>query len=97
MRGGLPMHISEAYNNNFKIGSSPQAWATPPDIQEVKDSLITTIDRLKEDLANNIFKTYEPFKSSGGFMVSNYLEALTYANCHEAEHTGCVKSLLKVL
>lgn len=97
MRSGLPLHISDTYNNNFKIGSDPKKWTATPDIQEVKDSLITTIDRLKEDLGNKIFKSYEAFKSSGGFMISNHLEALTYANTHEAEHTGSLKYLIKVV
>jgi len=97
LRSGLPLGISETYNNNFKIGSDPKKWATTPDIQEVKHSLLSTLSQLQQDLANNIFTTYEPFKASGGFMVSNHLQALTYANCHEAEHTGSLKYLMRVV
>ncbi len=96
-RSGLPLGISDNYNSNFKIGSDPKKWASTPDIQEVKDSLLSTFNQLQTDLANNIFKTYEPFKASGGFMVSNHLQALTYANCHEAEHTGSLKYLMRVV
>jgi len=97
MRSGLPLNVSELYNSNFKIDTSPQTWTSVPDIQEVKNSLLTTFEQLKEDLKEEIFKTYEPMKSSMGFTVSNHLEALAYNNFHEAEHAGYAKFLVKLI
>jgi hypothetical protein len=97
MKSGLPMRISEAYAENFKNGSSPKTWATTPDIQEIKNSILSTVSQLREDLENGIFKQYESFTTGMGFTVSNHLEALSYANFHEAEHTGNLKYLIKLI
>lgn len=97
MRSNLPMHIPEDFNECFKIGTSPLTWTEEPDLSEVRKSLLVTVDKLNEDLKNNIFKSYEPMKTSMGLMINNHLQALTYANFHEAGHTGNIQYLIKIL
>ena len=53
---GLPINVSDSYSANFKIGSSPKDWLETPDIEEVKTSLIETVDILKRDLENNLIR-----------------------------------------
>ena len=83
LRSNLPMNVSDQYNENFKIGTSPKIWTIPPDRAEIRNSLLTTAEQLKEDLNNGIFKTYEQFKPSMGFLLKNHMDAITYANYHE--------------
>jgi len=97
LRSGLPMQISNSMHDNFKIGSSPTSWTGIPKLDEVKEALLSTVIKLKEDMENGIFKTYEASMSSMGFMINNHLEALKYTNFHEAEHTGSARSLLKII
>jgi hypothetical protein len=97
MKSGLSMHISEAYAENFKNGSSPATWTSKPDVNEIKASLLSTVARLKEDIAKGVFTQYESFTTGMGFLVNNHLEAIVYANFHEAEHTGNLKYLVKLL
>ena len=97
MRSGLPMYISTAFMQAFKIGSSPAKWTINPDINEVKHLLIQTVDHLESDLESKLFLTYEPFDLPIGFQVQNHLHALQAANYHEAEHSGKVLMYLKML
>ena len=97
LRSKLPMHISDQYADFFKIGTSPAGWAIQPDKNEVRESLIGTVERLNEDIANNLFRQYEAMKTSAGIMLTNHVEALAYANFHEAEHTGNMMYLKRVM
>ena len=97
MKSGLSMHISDAYADNFKNGSSPATWTGKPDVNEIRASLMSTVEKLKEDLAKGLFQNYDAFTTGMGFQVSNYIEAVAYANFHESEHTGNLKYLIKLI
>ena len=95
-RSGLPINISNEYEENFKIGSSPKDWNTTPDFTEVKESLLSTVEKLKEDLKKDIFTNYEPLTVSLGCTINTHLEALTYTTFHESEHIGNIKYMMKL-
>lgn len=97
MRSGLAMHITEEFMENFKFGSSPIFWRVDPNIDEIKQLLIHTVDRLESDLKANIFVKYEPFELPIGIRISNHLQALQAAIYHEAEHSGNIFMYLKTL
>jgi hypothetical protein len=97
MRSGLPMYISREFMESFKIGSSPASWKTIPDVNEVKNLLIDTVNHLESDLESGLFVNYEPFELPIGFHVTNHVQALQAANYHEAEHSGKILSYLKLL
>lgn len=97
MRSGLPMYITKEFMDSFKIGSSPGSWKTTPDINEVKQLLIETVNHLESDLESGLFVNYEPFNLPIGFQVKNHLQALQAANYHEAEHSGKIFTYLNLL
>ncbi|RZK58290.1 MAG: DinB family protein [Pedobacter sp.] len=97
MRSGLPMHITKEFMELFKIGSSPSSWKIIPDVNEVKQLLIDTVDHLENDLKAGLFVNYTPFELPIGFQVTNHIQALQAANFHEAEHSGRIFTYLKLL
>jgi len=97
MRSGLPMYISKEFMESFKIGSSPRSWKIKPDINELRNLLIDTVNHLESDLESGLFVNYEPFKLPIGFQVKDHVEALQAANYHEAEHSGIIFTYLKLL
>ena len=97
MRSGLPMYITNEFMESFKIGSSPATWKTTPDVNEVKQLLIETVDHLESDLESRLFVNYTPFELPIGFQINNHLQALQAANYHEAEHSGKIFTYLKLL
>ena len=96
LRSNLSMYISDELNEFFKINSSPATWKKKPDLLEIREAILLTVEKLNEDLKNDIFKTYEPLRSSMGFMINNHLEAFSYTNFHEAEHTGNIQYLIRM-
>jgi len=97
MRSGLPMHISEAFMEAFKIGSSPSSWKMTPDVDEIKCLLLDTVDHLASDLESGLFVNYTPFELAMGIKIENHIQALQAANYHEAEHSGKIFTYLKLL
>ena len=97
MRSGLPMHITKEFMESFKIGSSPNSWKINPDVNQVKQLLIETVDLLESDLKSRKFVNYQPFELPIGFHVKNHLQALQAAIYHEAEHSGVIFTYLKLL
>ncbi|KQM77895.1 hypothetical protein ASE74_15965 [Pedobacter sp. Leaf216] len=97
MRSGLPMHITKEFMESFKIGSSPNSWKINPDVNQVKQLLIETVDLLESDLKSRKFVNYQPFELPIGFQVKNHLQALQAAIYHEAEHSGVIFTYLKLL
>ncbi|MFM7021537.1 MAG: DinB family protein [Flavobacteriales bacterium] len=94
---GLPMNVSENYFLNFKIGTSPKDWTATPDIEEVRASLIATVNKLKADLEAGVFKEYKPYKTSSGLVLNNVGEAFVYSNYHEGIHIGNLEIFKRIL
>ena len=94
---GLPMNVSEGYFRNFKIGSSPKDWTTTPDVEEVRTSLISTVDQLKSDFEIELFKEYKSYKTSSGLVLNNIHEAFVYSNYHEGIHVGNLEIFKRIL
>ncbi len=97
MRSGLPMYISKEFMESFKIGSSPGSWKITPDVNEVKHSLIDTVNHLESDLESRLFINYDPVELPIGIQLKSHLQALQYTNYHEAEHSGKIFTYLKLL
>lgn len=94
---GLPINVSDSYSTNFKIGSSPKDWLATPDIEEVKTSLIETVDILKRDFENDLFKEYKAYTTSAGVTLTNIYEAFAYSNYHEEMHVGNLEIFKRIL
>lgn len=94
---GLPMNVSESYFQNFKIGTSPKDWLETPDIEEVKTSLIETVDILKRDFEKGVFQEFKSYTTSAGIVLSNVQEAFVYSNYHEGVHVGNLEIFKRIL
>ncbi len=94
---GLPITVSDSYSANFKIGSSPKDWLETPDIEEVKTSLIETVDILKRDFENDLFKEYKAYTTSASITLNNIHEAFVYSNYHEGMHVGNLEIFKRIL
>ncbi len=96
---GLPVAVDEAFVNAFKKDSSPAVWQTTPNIDIVKDKLITTAHKFVEDYRGGVFRNRSKFptkfKMVYGITLTNLEEAILFNNTHEAMHLGIVMSLKK--
>ena len=91
----LPMHISEALFDKYKSGTKPDGQATEADREELRELIVSLIAKTEEDLANDIFKTYNERTTGTGFHLANLKDALAFNNYHEGIHLGIAMSIRK--
>ena len=92
---GLPMMVSDELVQKYMKGTKPELDATQADVEEIKTLLAKTIDQTKEDYDNGIFKNYQEYPTSTGFVLRNVEDAMVFNNFHEGLHIGIMMSLRK--
>jgi len=94
---GLPMMISDEMVNAYKKGSKPEHSVSQTEVDEIKSLLLKTINQTKEDFDNKIFKDYQEYPTSTGFVLKNVEGAMAFNYFHEGLHIGIIMSLRKFL
>ena len=94
---GLPTVVSDEIIEKYKKGTKPEQDATQSEVDEIKSLLFITIKKTKEDYDNGIFKNYNEYPTSTGFILNNVEDALAFSNFHEGLHIGILMSLRKVV
>ena len=94
---GLPMMVSEELVEKYKKGTKPEQDATQAEVDEIKALLFTTIEKTKEDYANGIFKNYQEYPTSTGFVLTSVEGAMNFNNYHEGLHVGVLMSIRKLV
>jgi DinB superfamily len=94
---GLPMMVSDVLVQKYMKGTKPEQNATQAEMEEIKSLLTKTIDQTKEDYDNKIFKNYQEYLTSTGFVIKNAEDAMIFNNFHEALHIGIMMSLRKFI
>ena len=92
---GLPMLVSDELVQKYMKGTKPELDATQADVDEIKSLLSKTIDQTKEDYDNGIFKNYQEYPTSTGFVIKNVEDAMVFNNFHEGLHIGIMMGLRK--
>ncbi len=93
----LPMMVSEALVEKYKKGTQPEQEANQAEVDEIKSLLFATIKKTKEDYDNGIFKKYNEYPTSTGFVLRSVDDALAFSNFHEGIHIGILMSLRKLV
>ena len=94
---GLPMNVSDEMVNAYKKGSKPEHIALQSEVEEIKILLSKTIDQTEKDLDNGVFKNFEEYPTSTGFVLKSTQDAMVFNNFHEGLHIGIMMSLKKFL
>lgn len=95
---GLPMMVSDELVGKYRKDSKPEGAVSQEEVNEIKDLLMTTIDKTKVDYSNNVFKNYNEYTvSTTGNTLTNIDEAFEFILFHEGIHLGYVLALLRTL
>lgn len=94
---GLPMMVSDELVQQYIKGSKPEHIVTQIEVDEIKSLLAKTIDQTKEDYDNKMFKYYQEYPTSTGFVIKNVEDAMVFNNFHEGLHIGIMMSLRKFI
>ena len=94
---GLPMMVSDELVQNYMKGSKPEHIATQSEVYEIKSLLSKTINQTEVDFNNKIFKNFQEYPTSTGFVIKNVEDAMVFNNFHEGLHIGIMMGLRKFL
>ena len=94
---GLPMMVSDEIIEKYKKGSKPEHNVTQAELDEIKSLLFSTIEKTKDDYEKGIFKNFQEYPTSTGFVLKNIEDAIAFNNFHEGLHIGILMSLRKLV
>ena len=94
---GLPMMISDELVEKYKKGSKPDLFVSQAEVDEIKSLLVKTIEKTKVDFDNEIFKNYNEYPTSTGFVLKSAGSAMAFNNFHEGLHIGIMMSIRKFI
>lgn len=90
-------YISDELIELYKPGTKPTGKTSEKEVNELKQLLISLIDKTESDFYSDLFKVYNERTTSMGFHLGTLEEALEYNNYHEAMHLGCMMNIRKFL
>lgn len=94
---GLSMLVSDELVQQYMKGTKPEIDASQDEVYEIKSLLSSTIKQTEEDYKNGVFKNYQEYPTSTGFVLSNVEDAMVFNNFHEGLHIGILMSLRKLV
>jgi hypothetical protein len=94
---GFPMMVSDELVQKYMKGTKPEHNATQSEVDEIKCLSSKTIDQTIDDFDNKIFKNYEEYPTSTGFVIKSAEDAIIFNNFHEGLHIGIMMGLRKFL
>ncbi|MFS2190255.1 DinB family protein [Mucilaginibacter sp. Mucisp84] len=96
-RAGVPIVVDDKYYTPYRPETKPQSFINADDIAEVKELLISTIDKMEEDYQMGIFSNYQPMTTRYGVTLSNIEEAIRFLPFHDGLHTGYIMALKRAV
>jgi hypothetical protein len=94
---GLPTMISTEMIEKYQKGTKPEHNVTQEEVNEIKGLLFSTLEKTKQDFAENLFQNYFEFTSMSGFTMKSAANAIEFNNYHEAMHTGIMMQIRKFI
>ncbi len=94
---GMPSYIEESLVETYKNGSKPTGITTAEEVNQLKDLLISLIEKTKADYNEGKFTSYQEYNTSTGFNLQSTKEALEFNNYHEALHLGFMMNIRKFI
>jgi len=94
---GLPTMVSNEMIEKYQKGTKPEHNVTQEEVDEIKVLLFSTLEKTKQDVAENLFQNYLEFTSMSGFTMKSAANAIEFNNYHEAMHTGIMMQIRKFI
>jgi len=93
----LQGYISQELFELYKPGSRPTGKTSEDEIKQLKELLISLIEKTETDFDKGEFKIYNERTTSMGFHLGSLKEALEYNNYHEGQHLGFMMNIRKFI
>lgn len=93
----LPMYISDELFERYKTGTKPTGKTTQAEVDELKNLLISLIDKTKNDFSDGKFVLFDGVTTGTGFHLASVKEAIEFNNYHEGLHLGFIMNIRKFI
>ncbi|AXT51788.1 DinB family protein [Aquimarina sp. BL5] len=94
---GLPLIIDDEMIDLYKKGTKTERVVSQEEVDTIKELLFSTLDKTEEDINSGIFKEYQEYPTSTGFVLKSVKDAINFNNFHEGIHLGYILALKKSL
>lgn len=95
---GLDTTLSDEMINKYRKDSKPTGPVSQDEVNEIKDLLISTLEKTQKDYSDGVFTNYHAYTvSTTGNTLNNIDEALQFITIHEGLHYGYILALLKAI
>lgn len=94
---GLPLIIDDEMIDLYKKGTKTEREVSQEEVDTIKELLFSTLDKTEEDINAGIFKEYQEYPTSTGFVLKSVKDAMNFNNFHEGIHLGYILALKKSL
>lgn len=93
----VPTLVPKTMIDRFRKGTQPGKDLTQAEIDGIKELLLTTIEKTREDYKDGVFKTFQKYTTSINITLTKVDEAIMYNTYHEGIHLGYILALKKSL
>ena len=90
---GQPMNVPKELVGLYKPGTSPLGAVTQAQADELRELLISLVEKTEADFRNNLFTDYTGLTTTTGFHLASQQDALVFNNYHEGLHLGYMMSI----
>lgn len=94
---GLSMMVSDEMVAKYRKGTQAEGTVSQEEVNKVKSLLFTTLDQTEKDIQAGVFKSFQEYPTSTGFVLKSVEDAMNFNNFHEGIHLGYVLALKKAL
>lgn len=94
---GLPMMIDDELVLKYRKGTKSEGFVDQAEVEKVKELMFSTLDQTEKDIEASIFKEYQEYPTSTGFVLKSTEDAMSFNNFHEGIHLGYILALKKSL
>lgn len=93
----LEGYISDELFELYKPGTKPTESISQSDVNELKELIISLIEKTETDFSNGKFVEYNERMTGTGFYLSSLKDAFEFNNYHEGLHLGCMMNIRKFI
>lgn len=97
VRRGAPVVVDEKYYLQYKPGTKPDEFVDAAEVENLKQLLLSSLDRFEADYQGNAFANYPAWTTRYGVEIANIDDILQFLLYHEGLHTGTIMAVKRLV
>ncbi len=94
---GASMLIDDDMVGKFRKGTKTEDAVSQEEVDQIKSLMFSTLDQTEKDQEAGLFKNFNEYPTSTGFVLKSLDDAMNFNNFHEGIHLGYMLALKKAL